>query len=370
MCMKKLFSIFLLIFIVSPVFGQDIDLAAEEVKLERLLLDLRSAENNQDKKEKNLLLKNEMSRVLQSKEALLYPFSKLTSIGFIDSPDKQMRIVNWNVEQDDFSQTYTAFVIHIDKRRKEQYVTELEDKSFGMPMQPTEIITADNWYGALYYKIIPIKKGSKTIYTLLGWDYNTTLSQMKIIDAIYFTGKTVKLGSPIFKSGKTTEKRVFFEHSKKVTMSLKYEEDRERIIFDHLSPESPSMKKFRSFYVPDMSYDAFKLENGKWILHEDVIGVNKGADPKKQYMYVQDEKTGKVQRKEVKVQWENPEDADAPVNGSSHVAVTPETEGNEPEQKEDVNLPKVDKRDKRDPSDLSIYGNKKKKKKKSKRKRN
>ena len=129
-------------------------------------------------------------------------------------------------------------------------------------------------------------------------------------------------------------------------------------------------KKIRKAYGEGMSYDAFKLENGKWILHEDVIGVNKGVDPKKQYMYVQDEKTGKVQRKEVKVQWENPEDPNAPVNGSSHVAVTPETEVKDTEQKEDVNLPEVDKRDKRDPSDLSVYGNKKKKKKKSKRKRN
>lgn len=368
--MKKLFSIFLFIVIVIPVLGQEIDLAAEEVKLEQLLLDLRSADNNQDKKAKNALLKAEMKRVLQSKEAMFYPFSKLETIGFIDSPDKQMRIVNWNVEQDDFSQTYTAFVIHIDKRRKEQYVTELEDKSFGMPMQPTEIITADNWYGALYYKIIPIKKGSRTIYTVLGWDYNTSLSQLKIIDAICFTGKTVKLGSPIFKSGKTTEKRVFFEHSKKVTMSLKYEENRERIIFDHLSPESPSMAKFRSFYVPDMSYDAFKLENGKWVLHEDVIGVNKGADAKKQYMYVKDEKTGKVQRKEVKVEWVNPEGENTPVDGGSHVAVTPETEVKEEDKKENVNLPEVNKRDKRDPSDLSIYGDKKKKKRKNKRKRN
>jgi hypothetical protein len=153
-------------------------------------------------------------------------------------------------------------------------------------------------------------------------------------------------------------------------MSLKYEENRERIIFDHLSPESPSMAKFRSFYVPDMSYDAFKLENGKWVLHEDVIGVNKGADAKKQYMYVKDEKTGKVQRKEVKVEWVNPEGENTPVDGGSHVAVTPETEVKEEDKKENVNLPEVDKRDKRDPSDLSIYGDKKKKKRKNKRKRN
>lgn len=369
MIMRKLIPLFLLLVLPSVLFAQEVDLQAEEVKLEKLLLDLRAATNNQDKKEKNNILKAEMKRVLNSKQAMHYPFSKLTTIGFIDSPDKQMRIVNWNVEQDDFSQTYTAFVIHIDKRRKTQYVTELIDKSFGMPMQPKEIITADNWYGALYYKIIPIKKGSKTIYTVLGWDYNTSVSQLKLIDAIYFTGKTVKLGSPIFKSGKTTEKRVFFEHSKKVTMSLKYESNRDRIIFDHLSPESPSMKKFRSFYVPDMSYDAFVLEGSKWILHEDVIGVNKGDGSKKQYVYVKNEKTGKLEKKEIKSEWINPEGKNTPVDGGSHVAVTPEDEVKEGEQKENVDLPKVNKKDKRDPSDLSVYGDKKKRKRRKKGKR-
>ncbi|MEJ6777189.1 MAG: hypothetical protein QNK85_07700 [Crocinitomicaceae bacterium] len=367
--MKRLFFLFLCITLISKAIGQEFDLAAEEVELERLLIDLRSSKNNQEKKEKNALLKAEMSRVLQSKEAMLYPFLKLTTIGFIDSPDKQMRIINWNVEQDDLSQEYTAFVIHLDKRGQVQYVTELEDNSSGIPVQTNEFITADNWYGALYYKVIPVKKGSKTIYTLLGWDYNTSLSQIKIIDAIYFNGKNVKLGSPIFKSGNTTEKRVFFEYSKKVTMSLKYEEDRERIIFDHLSPESPSMNEFRTFYVPDMSYDGFKLKKGKWVLHEDIIGVNKGSNQKKQYIYVQNEKTGKVQGKEVKVEWLNPEDSGNPANGGHHVAVTPDVEI-KGEEKNDVRLPKINKRDRRDPSELSVYGNEKKKKRRFKRRRN
>ena len=367
--MKRLFFLFC-IALMPKAIGQEFDLATEEVALERLLIDLRSSKNNQEKKEKNALLKSKMSRVLQSKEAMLYPFMKLTTIGFIDSPDKQMRIINLNVEQDDLSQEYTAFVIHLDKRKNIQYVTELKDNSFGIPVQTNKIITSDNWYGALYYKVIPIKKGGKTIYTVLGWDYNTPLSQIKIIDVIYFNGKNVKLGSPIFKSGNTTEKRVFFEYSKKVTMSLKYEENRERIIFDHLSPESPSMKKFRAFYVPDMSYDGFKLKKSKWVLQEDIIGVNKGSNQKKQYIYVQNEKTGKVQGKEVKVEWLSPEDSGNPANGGSHFAVTPETEIKGEEQKDNVRPPKINKRDKRDPSELSVYGGKKKNKRRLKRRRN
>ena len=368
--MKALISI-LSVFIVAAIgFSQTEDLASAEVKLEKLLQDLRSAENDADKEAKNKIFKTELEKALQNREAMTYPFASLSTVGFIDSPDGQMRIVNWNIEQDDLSQKYGCFVLHIDKRKKTYHVTELIDASFGMPMQPTEIIPSNQWYGALYYKIIPVKKGSKMLYTVLGWDYFSSMSQIRVIDVIYFTGKTVKLGSPIFKIGKETHKRMIFEHSKKASMTLTYEESRGRIMMDHLSPESPSMKNFKSFYVPDMTYDAFVLQGYKWILHEDVIGVNPEDEEKKQVVYVKNEKTGKVERKVIKVKWENPEDLDAPAGGSEHVAVTPESAAEEAELEKEKNTPKADKRDKRDPSNPSFYDDiNKKKRKRNKKKR-
>ena len=367
--MKLVVSILSVFSCVTLIFAQGNTLAEDEAKLAPLLEALRSAENNQAKEAKNKVFKTELAKTLEKEGALTYPFSQLTTVGFIDSPDKQMRIVNYNIEQDDLTQKYTCFIIHYDKRKKEQYVTELKDNSFGMPTQPTEILSSDEWYGALYYKIIPIDKGSKTIYTVLGWDYYGPSSQVKLIDAIYFTGSSVKLGSPIFKIGKTTQKRVFFEHSKKTSMALNYEEHRGRIIFDHLSPESPNLKNYRSYYVPDMSYDAFELQSNKWILQEDVIGTNNEADPKKQIIYVTDPKTGKVEAKEIKVKWINPEDANNPNGGAEHVAVTPESAKEEKDKGKDQE-PQVDKRDKRDPSQVSFYDDVKKNKKKNKKRKN
>lgn len=353
--------------------AQSIDLAAEEIKLEQLLLELRAAENNAEKKLKNKAFKVELERVLQTPEAMDYPFSKLTTIGFIDSPDGQMRIVNWNVEQDDFSQKYSCFILHIDSRRKTYYVTELTEDVMGMPMsQPTEILASNEWYGALYYKIIPVKKGSKTLYTVLGWDYYSTMSQIRLIDVIYFTGKTVKLGSPIFKIGKETKKRMYYEHSKKAGMGLTYEPQRDRIMMDHLSPETPSMKNFRSFYVPDLSYDAFVLESGKWILNEDVIGVNSESSSR-QSVYVLNDNTGVVEEREIRSEWINPED-NGPGGGSEHVAVTPESAAEAAEAVAtagDPNAPEVNGRDRRDPSNLStVQGNRRDRRRRRRRNRN
>lgn len=347
------------------VIGQENDsLKIVENRLVSLLSELRSAKNNEDRLAKNEVFKNELATALQIPESFTYPFGKLKTVGIIDSPDKLLRIVNWNIEMDDKSHQYTCFVLQIEKRTQELVFHELKDNSFGMPTQPDGILAENEWYGALYYRIIPVEKSGKTIYTLLGWDYYAQMSQVKLIDALYFTGKTLKLGSPIFKVGKEMKKRVFYEHSKKATMYLNYEADRKRIMMDHLSPETPGMNKFRSYYVPDLSYDAFYFEGGKWVLHEDVIGVNK-AQEKKQTVYVKNEKTGKLEEKEIKTKWEDPSNPDAPAGSSVHVVVTPEEAVDKDKDKDEKSSePKVNKRDKRDPSQLSTIGSSKKKRKK------
>ena len=40
------------------------------------------------------------------------------------------------------------------------------------------MLSENSWFGALYYKIIPVVK-NKTYYTLLGWDGNDMFSNKK-----------------------------------------------------------------------------------------------------------------------------------------------------------------------------------------------
>lgn len=365
--MKALW-ILLLVFSAFQAQSQESSvLKQKELVLDSLLSELRAAKNDQEKKARNSEFKEELEKALREPSALHYNFTKLKTVGIIDSPDKKVRIVNWNVEKDDLSHEYHCFVLYDDEKKDEIRLTELRDISFGSPSQPTDVLTADSWYGALYYKIIPVKKGSRVMYTLLGWDYNSSLSQLKLIDVMYFTSGDVKLGNPIFKVGNETQNRVFFEHSKKSSMYLNYEASRERIMMDHLSPESPALKTFRSYYVPDMSYDAFEFERNKWVLKEDVIGINDNqVSTQKQEIQVMNEKTGKLETRVVKTKWENPEDPSAPFGSSEHVAVTPEGESKTPENttnSTENNLDKrIDKKDKRNPEELSIVTGKKKKK--------
>jgi hypothetical protein len=321
--MRAIFII-LTIFGLSKSFAQaDSVLLKREQQLSLYLNDLRAAENDADKSLKNKIFKDYLYETIQSDNAFNYPFASLKSIGTIKSEDNLIRMFNWNVEQDDKSQKYYCYILRVDTKAKNEIkISELIDNSFALTPRPSEILDGKNWYGALYYKIIPLAKGNKQVYTLLGYDANTISSNIKLIDVLSFTGNTPKLGSPIFKVGKETFNRMFYEHSEKAYMSLKFEAEYNRIIFDHLSPETPSMEGFYCYYVPDFSYDAFKYIKDKWVLQPDVVGINKRSD-EKIVVHVQNPKTGKVEEVEYKGKWINPSDPNAIAGGNSHTASLP-----------------------------------------------
>ncbi|MEN9400060.1 MAG: hypothetical protein RL632_1161 [Bacteroidota bacterium] len=346
----------------SNAGAQDTIMSYRESQLVELLAELRAAKDDIEKEEKNTLFLDYFRETLAEKSAYAYPFSQLKTVGIIDSPDGLVRIINWNIEQDDETQKYCGFVLKKDERKDEILVTELIDNSAELPLRPEDILTANNWYGALYYKIIPVEKGSKTVYTLLGWDGNSSSSNVKLIDVLYFTGTQLKLGSPIFKLKDQVLKRVFYEHSERAVMSLRYEEEYKRIIFDHLSPESPNLKGFYAYYIPDLSYDAFVLDGTKWLLKEDVIGVNPD-DQEKMVVYVRNERTGRVEKKTIKKEWENPTDSKSEI---PHVAITPEDQGTEGSDDKKEGDTKTLKKDKRDPNQMSTtLGGKKKRKRRN-----
>ena len=348
----KVFSVLVgLLITLSSIAQNEVSKAMtdREDTLSLLLNSLRSAQKDKEKDSVNELFKSYLRQTLELSDAFSYPFSKLKSVGFVDSPDGEVRIVNWNIEQQDQTQKYHCFILK--KTKNGISITELKDNP-DSPPRPDGIIESENWYGALYYKIIPKEKGSKKMYVLLGWDGNNSASTIKLIDALYFAGSNPKLGSPVFKLNNTTVKRIFFEHSKKVSISVKYEPEYDRIIYDHLSPETPALAGFYSFYVPDLSYDALYFKDNKWILKEDVIGVNK-SDGEKKEVYIKNERTGKIEKVEIKDKWESPEDAKAPAGGTDHKAVMPDSEAKEEEQKKEELDKKVDKKDKRDPNSLN-----------------
>lgn len=354
--MKVSFGLIITVFTALQSWGQ-FDSYSRENELAVLLDSVRGARNNAGKENWNKQFKKLIEQTLHEPTVFDITFTRLRTLGVIDSPDKLVRIVNWNVEQDDGTQKYYAYVLHRNSLKDTKHkVIELIDKSFLLTAKPEETLEADMWYGALYYQIIPVEKANKTYYTVLGWDGGTRMSNTKLIDVIAFSGNSLKLGYPLFKCGTTTAKRMFYEHSERSVMSLRYEPEYHRIIFDHLMPETPTMVGFYEFYVPDMSYDAFILDNNRWVLKEDVIGINKKDNT---VSVASIDKNGEVSVSSTPGKWIDPTGEGKGSANDVHVAVLPDSDAlNTTEESK-----KPVKKDKKDMTALEKYELKKKHKK-------
>lgn len=295
---------------------------ALEGRVEELFIQLRNQKDDDSLNKYNALFKSEFKEILRMEQGFDHPFRNLNSIGKINSQDDQVRVITWNVQWTDGTHSYFGFVLKRDKRKASHHVSELTQYPKGIyPKYNKEQLEPSQWYGCLYYDIVDVQKGNKTYYTLLGYDAYDTRSKIKILDIMFFAANTPRFGYPMFQTDKGYEKRIFMEHSAKATMSLKYDKKRQLIIFDHLSPEAPNLAEFREYYVPDMSYDAYKYENGKWLLSEDIIAINPEENRSKVLVYDPKTDTSVVIQENAK--WIDPTNRNAPIDGGTHRAVKP-----------------------------------------------
>ncbi len=237
-----------------------------------------------------------MDSILKDGSSFIYSFDSVKTLAVLQSPDKKLRIYNWIVPlQKGNEYRYFGFVQVNDKKTKRLNTFPLKEKKWTTDSAEYIRLNQDNWYGALYYKILQHKFNNKVYYTLLGWHGNNFQTTKKIIDVLTLNNGKIQFGSPIFKTGGKAKTRIVFEYNAQTTMSLKYEESDNRIVFDHLSPSDPrpEAKRMFSLYGPDMSYDGLKFEKGFWILQKNIQPRN---DREKQQKEVPLEKKLRIRK--------------------------------------------------------------------------
>lgn len=203
-------------------------------------------------------------RALKTENSFRYPFDRLKTLSILAPPDSSFRIFTWQLFVDDSTYRYYGA---IQMNQAELKLFPLIDRSFQMPAPPLkDTMSTDRWYGALYYNLRSFDTREGRKYLLFGYDGFTFFEKRKVIEVLHFdaAGKPV-LGAPVFY--KETEKepacRILLEYSAEAKVRLNWDEQYKMILFDHLIPiPSPYTGSFT--YVPDGSYDGFKLEKGRW----------------------------------------------------------------------------------------------------------
>ena len=258
-----------------------------------------------------------------------YTFSNIDSMYIVNSPDGKLRIVTWHILNQDLSYDFFGIVQAYSARYEEYKVYELNDKTERLPHPEYEMLRNGDWYGAIYFDIIEVKKNYTFIqkyYTLLGWNGKDFKTDIKLIDVAYLqrNGDMV-MGYPLFRTRDHRLRRIIFEYADRYPMSMKYqkqyqvikdEKDNRRgrrrrgipppdvsnrnnefraqkpekkrrekepklkpkkmIIFERLIPKRPELEGIPSQLVPHPEdYAAFIFENGRWTYYDNVDALNK-----------------------------------------------------------------------------------------------
>lgn len=200
-----------------------------------------------------------------------YPFDSLNHIGRLRSRDNRVRVITWQIPRPGGYHAYFGF-IQVRRSNGQVLLHRLTVGNDTLPDFQHARLSTDRWYGAIYYRIIDFKSGSTTRYLLLGFDYHNLFTSKKLIEVLSVDSQgEVALGFPIFNvDNRIRLSRIVFEFSARVVHTLRYIDDGQLVVFDHLAPSKPEFSGDPQFYGPDGSFDGFRYQNGEWVYVRDL----------------------------------------------------------------------------------------------------
>lgn len=296
-------ALYLLLVLSAALYGQDSSawrFKQAEAELRLIQKKLFHSRNEAERIEGNKEFMAVWSRIITDPRILEYPFDSLRDISVLSPADKKFKLITWNLFKNDGTHYYFGYLLVNNSKRiragfmshrtetSYEYFT-LIDRSVTVKSPENYIGTPDKWFGMLYTQLVECDG----YYLLIGWDGNDKLVQRKFVDVLSFRGDGQPVfGKDVFRFPRRNPRRIMFEYSQEVTMSLRYNTKRNMIIFNHLVPRERNgvLENQFQFYGPDAQFDALQLHRGKWELQEDVeansdiapMKNSRKPDPRKQ----------------------------------------------------------------------------------------
>ncbi|MFW5819953.1 MAG: hypothetical protein ACOCWA_01580, partial [Bacteroidota bacterium] len=199
--------------------------------------------------------------------------------GRVSSGDNRIKAFTWYLQVNQNEYKYYGLIAYSDKKfplGDEVYqVIELNDQSDNIQHPEQKYLSVNEWYGAVYYGIHTFTHRRNSWYALIGFDFNDQFSNKKIIEILTLDkNDNIQFGGEIYFDEEQEFRRIIFEYSSEVAMTVNYDERLNMIVFDHLRPYQPFFEGNFRFYAPDGSYDGLQFKKGKFYREEDLDARN------------------------------------------------------------------------------------------------
>ena len=246
---------------------------------------------------KNALFIKTLVNSLKTPASFSYSFDSLKRISIVKSPDNAFRLITWFVPLDDGTYRFFGTMQMRTQDGKLKLFPFIDNTDNFTDVN--SIGSTKNWFGARYYEIVPvIISGRQPYYVLLGWKGNNAKTTKKVLDVLSFEKDEPVFGKPVFEGTKGTpvKNRIVFEYNKLNSMTLTLDKSVNMLVFDHLAPLSEDMQGNYEYYASDLSFDAYKILNGKLKLVENVELKNDPNNMDDLYVDPKDKKTKAIKK--------------------------------------------------------------------------
>lgn len=297
--MKRIFFISVFLLLAGRGFAQkSFDFRFWEDSLISLRNSVMSASSELQRYELNEDFMNLLESILWEPNSFKFNWDSTKNFAVVTSPDKLFKIFTWFVPKDDFTYENFGFLQVYNDHRKKYVIYPLYDKRNSIDYPNTHIGDQNNWYGAVYFRVVPLVAKNKTYYTLFGWNGNNLFTNQKIIEVLHFrSDQSPVFGANIFKKYPSKVSRVILEYAKNSVLALKYEKQAYEqstgkkdpktkkmiyetvwdnlIIYEELAPLEDGLDGISAYLVPESSLNqGFVADNGKWLYLPRVKGYN------------------------------------------------------------------------------------------------
>jgi len=206
-----------------------------------------------------------LTKALKTKNSFNYTFDRLKTISIQYPKDSTFRIFTWQLYVD--TSEYRHFGA-IQMNQPELQLYPLIDRSFTVENVEQDVLTPDQWYGAIYYNIVDFDTPEGKQYLLFGLDSYSFFTRRKVIDVLYFKEGKPSFGAPVFVSNVPKEvpvkKRMLLEYSAEASVRCNYDEFLEMVIFDHLMTGGSPIPGQGMTNMPDGTFEGYRYSDGVW----------------------------------------------------------------------------------------------------------
>ena len=255
--------------LVNPILlAQEADSQETIQKLITLSDSIVNGYNDSTRIHSNNQFRNILSKSINQRKSYLSDFSEVEFLSVLQPKDKRFKLFTWFLPKKNGTFQYFGMIQKCKKNGKKCTIHWLEQTSKLNNNIQAEKLTTNNWYGCLYYDIIPIKINNDTYYTLLGWDGHNSKTTKKIIDILTIPKSDEPIfGANIFNNNKY---RIIIEYASQYPISLGYDENLDYIVFDHIEPIDGISTNNFGLYATNLSYDILKRTQFGWQLEESI----------------------------------------------------------------------------------------------------